>query len=198
VVKGAIRSILFCTMVAAQGKPAANIISSTGNHYYRPDDFANVPVKIRKELNKRRCLIPQDSETNGMINIVPGEFVRSGQTDWAAYCSVDGKSNVVVIWGGVAKCAGEPFGFDKPLQDDAVYKNADPQQMGRAPARGVYWRLETIPQSQVVAAEKRRILLNPGKSLSSPKHDALQRSSVMGVDGTYCVNGKWKGLWYAD
>jgi hypothetical protein len=76
------------------------VISKTGNHYLRPDDFGSVPDYVRSQLSARHCLIRQDVETAGPTNLVTGEFSEAGQQDWAAYCSVEGKSKVIVIWGG--------------------------------------------------------------------------------------------------
>jgi hypothetical protein len=167
-----------------------------GNHYYRPDDFPFLSADVRKELNAKRCLIPQDVEKETMTNVVNGEFAHHGQKDWAVYCSVDGKSKVLIIWGGPSQCTGEPFGNEQPIADDLVYKYADAQQLGRVPPRGSFWNLSVVPRKQVVA--RQRIGIQEGKLLKSADHDALQRISIGGTNGVYCVNGKWRELWYAD
>jgi hypothetical protein len=174
----------------------AATISGTGNRYLRPDEFRNVPAHMRSQLNQQHCLIPQDVETGGQHNLVTGEFARRGQQDWAAYCSVGGNSKVVVIWGGPVHCNGEPFGFDRPVDDDSIYRDADPVQVGRMPPHGSFWRLAVIPRDQVVARQRTGIA--ESKLLKSALHDALQRTSIAGTNGAYCENGKWRGVWYAD
>jgi len=124
------------------------------NRYLRPDAFKSVPAEVRSKLNQRQCLIPQDVETPVPHNVVTGEFAHAGQRDWAAYCSVNGKSKVVVIWGGRAHCSGDPFGLDEWVDDDTIYREADPEQLGRIPPHGSFWKLSVIPRRQVVARQK--------------------------------------------
>lgn len=174
----------------------AHVWSNAGNRYLRPDDFPNVPAAVREQLSRSNCLIPQDVETSAPHNIVGGEFARKGQQDWVAYCSVNGASSMIVIWGGPAKCSGDPFGLPDPVRDDSIYENADPGQWGRMPPHGAFWRLSVIPKRNVIARQQKGLTLPP--LLSTASHDALQRSSIAGVSGVYCTNGKWRGLWYAD
>jgi hypothetical protein len=87
-----------------------------GNRYLRPDDFKAAPAQVRSNLNQRHCLVAQ-VETAGRQNLVSGEFAKKGQQDWAAYCSVNGKSSVVVVWGGPSRCSGAPFGLKHPVAD---------------------------------------------------------------------------------
>lgn len=172
------------------------IVSKTGNHYLRPDDFPNVPAPVRTELNQRHCLIPQDVETKNPHNIVSGEFARKGQRDWAAYCSVNGKSRIIVFWGGPAKCSGEAFNFGEPVPDDFLTTGADPEQWGRMPPPGAFSVLSVVPQSKVVARQQVGVAIEP--MLKSASHDALQESNIGGGNAVYCTNGHWRGVWYAD
>ncbi|MEO8725422.1 MAG: hypothetical protein ABI383_04810 [Acidobacteriaceae bacterium] len=182
--------------IIAAMQVAVPIVSKTGNHYLRPDDFPHVPANVRAELNQRHCLIPQDVETKGPHNIVSGEFARKGQKDWAAYCSVNGKSRVVVIWGGSVKCSGEAFGDTEPVPDDTLVVDADPTQWGRMPPPGAFWIISVIPQSKVIARQQRGIALKP--MLKSADHDALDSIGIGGANGSYCIKGHWRGLWYSD
>jgi hypothetical protein len=172
------------------------IVSKTGNRYLRAEDFPDIPADVRTQLVQAHCLIPQDVETKGAHNLVSGDFARKGQRDWAAYCSVNGQSRLIVIWGGPAKCSGDPLGLPAPVGDDSIYENADPGQWGRMPPHGAFWILSVVPQREVIARQRRGIALLP--LLSSASHDALQRSSIAGVTGMYCTNGKWREVWYAD
>jgi len=172
------------------------IVSKTDNHYLRPEDFPELPAAVRAQLEQAHCLITQDVETKESHNVVTGEFARKGQQDWAAYCSVNGSSRLIVIWGGSGKCSGDPFGLPDPVDDDSIYKYADPGQWGGMPPHGVFWRLSAIPQRDVVARQRKGLALPP--LLTTASHDALQRSSIGGVNGAYCKNGTWRGVWYAD
>jgi len=195
-------SIVFCCIAAGQCKPQAEdmrsvpIVSGTGNRYLRPDAFKSVPAEVLSKLNQRHCLIPQDVETPVPHNVVTGEFAHAGQREWAAYCSVNGKSKVVVIWGGREHCSGDPFGLNEWVDDDAVYREADPGQLGRIPPHGSFWKLSVIPRKQVVA--RQTIGIAEGELLKSASHDALQSESLAGVSGVYCERGKWRELWYGD
>jgi hypothetical protein len=168
----------------------------TANRYLRPDDFKAVPPQVRLTLNQRHCLIPQDVETVAPHNLVMGEFAKQGQQDWAAYCSVNGRSKVVVIWGGPSHCSGDPFGLDNPVDDDDIYSDADPEQWGRMPPRGSFWKLSVVPRAKVAARQKVGIAIGP--LLKTALRDALQRTSIAGANAAYCSNGKWRELWYAD
>src|SRR5258708_4860795 len=130
----------YCAVLILAAASGAPIISKTGNRYLRPDDFQTVPPDVRVQLAKVHCLIPQDVETVMQHNVVSGQFAKKGQQDWAAYCSIEGKSHVVVIWGGPAKCSGDPFGFNNPVADDSIYQAADPAQWGRMPPHGAFWK----------------------------------------------------------
>jgi len=194
--------LFLCVFTAGQERPQTSRTSGAGNapvtrnRYLRPDDFKNVPPEVRYRLKELHCLIPQDVETALPHNLISGDFAAPGQRDWAAYCSVHGKSKVVVIWGGPAHCNGEPFGLDKPVDDDSIHHDTDPEQWGRVPPHGSFWVLSSVPSAQVVAQKKARIA--EGEPLKSASHSALKRNFIGGENGVYCQNGKWQGLWYAD
>ena len=71
-----------------------------------PMEFEYVPLAVRKQLTEMGCSIPQAAELyeGGKHNIVSGQFATPEQTDWAAICYKDGKSAVVVLWGGPVNC----------------------------------------------------------------------------------------------
>lgn len=75
-----------------------------------PMEFEYVPLPVRKQLTEMGCTIPQVSSNihGGYVgrkhNIVSGQFATPEQTDWAAICSRNGRSSVVVLWGGSVNC----------------------------------------------------------------------------------------------
>lgn len=79
-----------------------------------PSDFTDLPPDVASALERRRCRIPQAWGDDDPHNVVSGFFAREGQTDWAALCSVDEASNVVVMWGGPARC---PSPIEDPVAD---------------------------------------------------------------------------------
>ncbi|MBZ5542923.1 MAG: hypothetical protein LAO07_04495 [Acidobacteriia bacterium] len=60
-----------------------------------------------KQLESRGCTIPQSAEFSAPHNVITGEFARKAQKDWAVLCSTQGKSTILVFWGGPAKCFAE-------------------------------------------------------------------------------------------
>ncbi len=64
----------------------------------RPADFAELPSNLVRELERRRCTIPQEAYTGLRSNVIRGELERRGQTDWAILCSVKGSSSILVFW----------------------------------------------------------------------------------------------------
>lgn len=75
----------------------------------KPSDFPALPSKIRTELQRRGCAIPQVTfegvEMKEAQNVISGEFARKGQTDWAALCSRRGQTAIHIFWGRPTKCA---------------------------------------------------------------------------------------------
>lgn len=65
-----------------------------------PNAFPSIPKMIRDELARRKCSIPQPYGAKGLINIIQGELKEKGQKDWAALCSVSGRSSILIFWNG--------------------------------------------------------------------------------------------------
>ncbi len=57
---------------------------------------------MARGLSGRGCEIPQEWFTQTPHNIVSGAFRKPGQTDWAALCSIAGRSTTLVFWDGAA------------------------------------------------------------------------------------------------
>jgi len=71
--------------------------------YLAPAAFKELPANVSRELQRRRCKVPQEAFTTKQNNIVRGEFVKPGQTDWAALCSNRGVSSILIFWDGSEK-----------------------------------------------------------------------------------------------
>jgi len=65
-----------------------------------PDKYPQLPLKIRKNLRKRGCSIPQCFDTSRPHNVVKGSFLRKGQEDWGVLCSSGGVSSILIFPGG--------------------------------------------------------------------------------------------------
>lgn len=53
-----------------------------------------------QELERRNCTIPQVWNSQQPGNVISGEFLKKGQKDWAALCSVRLKSSILVLPAG--------------------------------------------------------------------------------------------------
>jgi len=68
-----------------------------------PAAIRSLPANLIKELERRHCTIPQETLGRKPSNVIKGEFAKPGQTDWAALCSVNGVSTILVFWKGSEK-----------------------------------------------------------------------------------------------
>jgi hypothetical protein len=68
----------------------------------KPNAFKELPRSIVLELAHRRCSIPQATTEPVGHNVISGQFAVRGQIDWAALCSVDGVSSILIFWKGSA------------------------------------------------------------------------------------------------
>jgi len=81
-----------------------------------PSAFSEIPQSVARDLKKRGCTIPQwgiVGRKNGKepMNVISGEFQKSGQTDWAALCSINDASTILVFWNGSAENIAQLGGF---------------------------------------------------------------------------------------
>ncbi len=62
-----------------------------------PSAFPELPMNIRRELERRGCTIPQVWEDRKPHNVIKGEFIRKGQIDWAVLCSLNRISSILIF-----------------------------------------------------------------------------------------------------
>ena len=72
-----------------------------------PDAFGDVPPSVRRELGRLGCTIPQTFGSDRPHNIISGRFMSPTRTDWAALCSRDRISTILVFPAGEAAPAIE-------------------------------------------------------------------------------------------
>ena len=72
-----------------------------------PDAFGDVPPSVRRELVRLGCTIPQTFGSDRPHNIISGRFMSPARTDWAALCSRDRISTILVFPAGEAASAIE-------------------------------------------------------------------------------------------
>jgi hypothetical protein len=76
-----------------------------------PAAFASVPLQIRHALEKRGCTIPQTFTAMHPGNVISGRFTSAAKTDWAALCSVNRVSSILVFRDGSASSVAELASF---------------------------------------------------------------------------------------
>ena len=93
---------------ACLGQPLENIEKAdTETVRLSPTAFPELPRGIVTELQRRGCTIPQVPMVRGRHNVIKGEFLRPGQTDWAVLCSVSRVSSILVFWNSAASNPSE-------------------------------------------------------------------------------------------
>jgi hypothetical protein len=70
-----------------------------------PSSFNQLPKAVMQELERRNCTIPQVWGGHQPGNVIYGEFLKKGQKDWAALCSVRLKSSILVLLAGSPQTA---------------------------------------------------------------------------------------------
>ena len=73
--------------------------SSFGQPSLLPVAFPELPKNIVSDLQRRHCKIPQLLHER-KVNVIRGEFLKRGQTDWAVLCEVGHTTFVLVYWNG--------------------------------------------------------------------------------------------------
>jgi hypothetical protein len=146
--------------------------------HLRPAAFPAVSPSVQRALEARGCQVPQVLGDSQPSNLVHGEFARRGQTDWAALCSTNRRFELVIVWGGAARCdvttlrAPEMGALQQVAKGEAGFGEAieaiTPKQMqGNASVQGL-------------------------KLTFNPTHDGLTYEWVgKGSVVCYCQAGKW-------
>lgn len=67
-----------------------------------PARFADLPVLVKNELERRGCTIPQPftASADRPQNVVRGRFISASSNDWAVLCSRQRRSSILVFRGG--------------------------------------------------------------------------------------------------
>jgi hypothetical protein len=63
----------------------------------RPADFDESPEAVKATLSRLGCRIPQAWGSSESHNLIRGEFTGAGQIHWAALCSRERSSRIIVL-----------------------------------------------------------------------------------------------------
>ena len=72
-----------------------------------PSALTELPQRLRVELQRRGCTIPQVYTGGRTHNVIRGAFRSGGTEDWAVLCSRARISTVIIFWGGNPSDASE-------------------------------------------------------------------------------------------
>lgn len=170
---------LACSVIAAQPQQpqSAQLIESghvtvAGHsvsyliHRLPVSSFPDLPLGIQDLLNIRGCLIPQTYEAHRPENVIHASLERSGSSDWAVLCEVQGTVSLLVFFSSAP---------DEPLLLTSAQETARLQAHDATGVLGFNWGIDPASPEQVHEAQS-------GLEHRPPlvDHDALADSVVEG------------------
>jgi hypothetical protein len=150
-----------------------------------PSAFPELPTKIKRELERRGCTMPQVSAGKKPRNVIKGEFTGKGRTDWAVLCSKNHVSTILIF-----RNASEREPLELAPQSDA-----DHLQSGSGAA---------IEFSRVISAVGRDYILKHYRAYGGLKPPAIDHQGINDAFVRkasvvhYFHAGKWRELTGAD
>lgn len=146
-----------------------------------PSDFPELPAEVRTALENRGCTIPQPySSSDEKKNVITGQFQSAAQTDWVVLCSHEGRSSILVFYGG------------QSAHVDKIDEEADLQYLQVVSGNEIgYSRQLSVATPKII----RQHLANTRDSRTPVDHDGidnvfLEKGSVV----WYSSSGKWVRL----
>jgi hypothetical protein len=106
------RAVLIAALgLLATGSPQEFEKADRATKRLAPATFANLPLAIRRDLEKRGCTIPQSFTATRPSSVISGRFTSAAKTDWAILCSVNRVSSILVFRGGSVSSVAELANF---------------------------------------------------------------------------------------
>lgn len=156
-----------CAWVLAAPAPAETEWARADRETVRlsPSRFRSLPSRIRSELDRRGCTIPQPFTTNAEHpeNVVRGRFVSPASTDWAVLCSRSGRSAILVFRSAAVSTIDEIA-----VEDDVARLQVT------GPGRIGYSRRISVVSARDVPGPG----LSAAPGLPRPDHDGIQDAFI--------------------
>jgi hypothetical protein len=91
-------ALLVAALLAHLGdrRRATAALSNDSIRRLAPAAFRQLPVSVRRDLERRGCLVPQPWNRPTSTNVIRGAFTRAHVEEWAVLCSVRESSHVLV------------------------------------------------------------------------------------------------------
>ncbi len=142
--------------------------------------FPELPASIAAELARRQCMIPQSFEAKEPENVIHGSFRALGSSDWAALCSSQGSTTLLVFF------AGQPEPIALHTQADSAWLGAEPGSNTFGSSWGIAVRSAT------------ELRASPGLRRNAPiDHDAIEDARLeRSLAVRYYSAGRWLDLNY--
>lgn len=90
---------------AADRTSTAAALSNDSIHRLAPAAFRQLPVSVRRDLERRGCLVPQPWDRPTPTNVIRGAFTRASVAEWAVLCSVREFSQILIYRGAPSSSA---------------------------------------------------------------------------------------------
>lgn len=92
-------TVLFASLsiAAATAAPLPGARGEDGVRRLSPSAFLDIPAWLVSALNSASCEIPQFGLERRANNIVAGRFIKASRIDWAAICSSEGTSKILIF-----------------------------------------------------------------------------------------------------
>jgi hypothetical protein len=126
--------VLSTSAVQAQPNASLDVIRRL-----RPAALTTLPLAVRRDLERRSCLVPQPYDARIAKNVIHGSFTAARVSEWAVLCSVNDTSRILIYridravrlvdslgraWDGasVQGIGGKRWGYSRLIRTLAVPK----------------------------------------------------------------------------
>jgi len=148
----------------------------------RPSAFAQLPLAVRRDLERRGCRVPQTFASAARHNVIRGAFTARGSAEWAVLCSIADTSRILVYGRDVLADSLERQADRNYLQD---VKEVAPYGLG-------FSRRIGVAPPAVIRMYANELSSSPPPSVD---HDAIEDSFVEKASKLfYFVRGRWRIL----
>jgi hypothetical protein len=160
-------------------------------HRLPPSSFPELPAPLAAQMAARGCMVPQSYQAHRPENVIMGSFSSPGSRDWAALCSHDGVTDLLVYFSGSASGAAEG------LQTVATHR--DLERLAPVSARpgaglGFGWAIDPAPPERMGHA-RTRPGIDPGPGRIGYDHAGIEEIRLNeGSSFDYWDGDRWLSL----
>jgi len=199
--------LAFCriTMADEQDDNWSKAMTNTINKTKRlePSSFVSesIPDNVINELKKHGCKIPQAAHIPEPHNLISGEFAKKGQKDWAALCSRNLHSSILLIWGGTSTCPSEIASIPDKESIRFPYVNEtgtsiDPEEGENHKLQGYLRRITKVPDELLTRPIGNGSPVDDDTNRKMIDHEAIEDGMTIDANYThefyYCMLGEWR------